>query len=203
MKKNGYHGGLTPQEMVIPITVLAAGDIRLSGWAEGPDPTPDWWETAPVVSPTPAVVPPLKPPESKIPKMPETFWDIVESEAAAVPPATSVQPTPAVPDWLAALLASPLFLSQKKLGGRTVPADEVFVNLLAGLDGAGGKLTATALARKLGLPVFRLRGLLAVVQRVLNIDGFAVLGREDQSDTIELDRRLLLRQFDLIAEDSP
>lgn len=200
-KKNGYHGGLTPQEMVIPITVLAAGDIRLAGWVEVPDPTPDWWEAAAVVT-APAVVPPLKPPEPRVPKAPRTLWDAVEPEPAPVPPATSGQPVPPR-DWLAALLASPLFLSQKKLGGRAVPTDDVFGGLLASLDGAGGKLTATALARKLGLPVFRLRGLLAVVQRVLNIDGFAVLGRDEQSDTIELDRGLLLRQFDLLAEDRP
>jgi hypothetical protein len=35
---------------------------------------------------------------------------------------------------------------------------------------------------------------------VLNIDGFAVLGRDEQSDTVELNRLLLLRQFDLIEE---
>jgi len=44
---------------------------------------------------------------------------------------------------------------------------------------------------------------LAVVGRVLNIDGFAVLSRDEQSDSIELDHDLLLRQFDLLAEDRP
>ncbi len=74
---------------------------------------------------------------------------------------------------------------------------------LATLEGAGGKLTAAALARGLRMPLFRLRGLLAVVQRVLKVDGFAVLGRDEEPDTIELNRLLLLRQFDLIAEDRP
>jgi hypothetical protein len=199
-KKNGYHGGLTPQEMVIPITVLAAGDVRLAGWAEAPDPTPEWWEPVPAAPAAPAVVPPLKPPE---PRTPRTLWDDIEPEPLPAAAAASVPPGPTPPAWLAALLASPLFLSQKKLGGRAVPADDVFGKLLANLDGAGGKLTATALARKLGQPPFRLRGLLAVVQRVLNIDGFAVLSRDEQSDTVELDRGLLLRQFDLLAEDRP
>jgi hypothetical protein len=189
---------------VIPITVLAAGDIRLAGWAEVPDPTPEWWEVAPVVGTPPALVLPLKPPEPKLPKTPRTLWDTIEPEPALTAAATSEQqPSPMPPDWLAALLASPLFIEQKKLGGRAVPADDVFGSLLASLDGAGGKLTATALARKLGLPVFRLRGLLAVVQRVLHIDGFAVLGRDEQSDTVELNRLLLLRQFDLVEEGRP
>jgi hypothetical protein len=195
-KKNGYHGGLTPQEMLIPITVLAGGDIRPAGWAEAPDPTPEWWEAAPAV-PAAILVPRLKPPEQKTPR---TLWDAVEAEPVPAAPPPSGQPAPP-PAWLVNLLASPLFIEQKKLGGRAVPADDVFGRLLASLDGAGGKLTATALARKLGVPPFRLRGLLAVVQRVLNIDGFGVLSRDEQSDTIVLDRDLLLRQFDLLAED--
>ena len=137
-----------------------------------------------------------------MPRTPKTLWDDIEPEPTQVSSATSGQPVPP-PDWLAALLASPLFMEQKKLGGRTVPADDVFGRLLASLDTAGGKLTAVALARKLNMPVFRLRGLLAVVQRVLNIDGFAVLGRDEQSDTIELNRGLLLHQFDLLAEGRP
>jgi hypothetical protein len=52
-----------------------------------------------------------------------------------------------------------------------VPPDDLFGKLLAALEGAGGKVTATAIARRL--------------------------------DTIELDRGLLLRQFDLLAEDRP
>ena len=41
------------------------------------------------------------------------------------------------------------------------------------------------------------------MQRVLNVEGYAVLGRDEASDTVELDRDLLLRQFDLLAEDRP
>ena len=79
----------------------------------------------------------------------------------------------------------------------------MFARLLTALDGAGGKMTATALARRLETPLFRLRGLLAVVQRVLNVEGYAVLGRDEASDTVELDRDLLLRQFDLPQENRP
>jgi hypothetical protein len=201
-KKNGYHGGLTPQEMVIPITVLTAWDMRPAGWTEVPDPTPDWWEAAPDAPGVSTPVPSLKAPEPKSPKTPRTLWDAIEPEPAPVSPTTSGPSTPSL-NWLAALLASPLFLEQKKLAGRIIPTDAEFTSLLGSLDEAGGKLTATALARKLGRPAFRLGPFLAVAQRVLNIDGFAVLGRDEQSDTIALDRGLLLRQFDLLAEDRP
>jgi hypothetical protein len=46
-------------------------------------------------------------------------------------------------------------------------------------------------------PVFRLPNLMAKLQRVLNIDGYPVLSREESSDTVELNRGLLLKQFDL------
>jgi hypothetical protein len=201
-RKNGYHGGLTPQEMLIPITVLAPAELRLPGWAETPDPTPDWWEETPPPTPAPTIVPAVKPP---LRKTPETLWDIIEPEpspAPEAPPAKEPVASPR-PDWIAGLLASPLFGEQKKLGGRMVPTDDLVAKLLASLDGAGGKLTATALARRVEMPLFRLRGLLAVVQRVLNVEGYAVLSRDEASDTIELNRDLLLRQFDLLAEDGP
>jgi hypothetical protein len=200
-RKNGYHGGLTPQEMLIPIAVLASAEIRLPGWAETPDPAPDWWDETPAPT-TPASLPAVKPPPRKTP---ETLWDLAEQEPPPAPEARPAQEAtaPARPDWVAALLACPLFAEQKRLGGRTVPPDDMFGRLLAALDGAGGKMTATALARRLETPLFRLRGLLAVVQRVLNVEGYPVLGRDEASDTVELDRGLLLRQFDLLAEERP
>jgi hypothetical protein len=137
-RKNGYHGGLTPQEMLVPIAVLASAELRLPGWAETPNPTPDWWEDTPAPTSAPAVRPPRK--------MPETLWALAEQETPTAPEAPLAQESaaPARPDWITALLACPLFAEQKRLGGRTVPPDEVFAKLLAALDGAGGKLTATA-----------------------------------------------------------
>jgi hypothetical protein len=200
-RKNGYHGGLTPQEMLIPIAVLAPAELHLPGWAATPDPAPDWWEETPAPMPPAAAVPAAKP----LPKPPETLWEIAEQEPAPSPEAPPATEPAAltVPNWIAALLACPLFAEQKRLGGRAVPPDEVFRELLAAVDGAGGKMTATALARRLGTPLFRLRGLLVVVQRVLNVEGYAVLGRDEASDTVALDRELLLRQFDLLAEGRP
>ena len=103
-----------------------------------------------------------------------------------------------LPEWVSRLLTSPVFEEQKRLGGRGLPADDVFAKLLGTLDRRGGKLTSVALARALAFPALRLSGLLAKAQRVLNIDGYAVLSRDDASDTVELNRELLLKQFDLV-----
>jgi hypothetical protein len=102
------------------------------------------------------------------------------------------------PAWVAALLSSPVFEEQKRLGGRAVPPNEVLSRLLVAIDERGGKITSLALTRAIQFAPARLRGLLAVAQRILNVDGFLVLTRDEASDTVVLDRSLLCRQFDLV-----
>ncbi|MFV2066023.1 MAG: BREX-2 system phosphatase PglZ [Pirellulales bacterium] len=190
IKKNGYHGGLTPQEMVVPIAVLSSTDDFPKGWSEQPIDTPAWWDEP---SSTPATVdqpvPKLKPLK---PKPIGTLFD--KEEKKPTPAVTGVT----VPKWVSRLLACPVFEDQKRLGGRGVPADEVFTKLLSALDERGGKMTSVALARTLEFPAVRLPGLLAKAERILNVDGYDVLRRDDASDTIELNRDLLLKQFDLV-----
>ena len=65
MMKNGYHGGLTPQEMVVPIVVLSSSDKFPAGWREQPVDTPAWWDEPsriePVVEQPAPVLKPAKP----------------------------------------------------------------------------------------------------------------------------------------------
>lgn len=190
IKKNGYHGGLTPQEMVIPISVLSSTEQLPKGWSEQPIDTPPWWDepssNAPKKETEP--LPQLKPIPSKPTGM---LFDLEETPLPVVAGST-------VPTWVSNLLRSPVFEDQKRLGGRGIPADEVFTKLLASLDERGGKMTSVALARTLKFPAVRLPGLLAKAERILNVDGYDVLRRDDASDTIELNRDLLLKQFDLV-----
>jgi hypothetical protein len=189
IKKNGYHGGLTPQEMVVPIVVLSSTDDLPKNWTEQPIDTPDWWdETSTVTARKTDPVPELKP--AKPPS--GTLFPVDVDEAPAV--IDDVQ----VATWVSRLLACPVFEDQKRLGGRGLPSDEVFTRLLCSLDDRGGKMTSAALARTLEFPAIRLPGLLAKAERVLNVDGYDVLRRDDASDTIELNRNLLLTQFDLV-----
>jgi hypothetical protein len=95
------------------------------------------------------------------------------------------------------LLSSPVIEDQKRLAGRALPPDEVIRKMLSVLLQQGGKLTSAALARRMDLPVFRLSGLLAAIQRVVNVEGYPILTRDDVSDTIELNCELLYRQFEL------
>ena len=196
--RNGYHGGATPQEMVIPVTVLSAGQEPPEGWSETPLETPIWWDDAATdVAPAPVVK--LKPVEVKEKGVLFNIHEPPEPEPVEVAdPKTGEAQT--VPDWIAALQASPLLVEQKQLAGRKVPTDEVLINILVAVDRHGGKLTVNALARAIRMPPLRLPGLMVIIQRILNIDGYAVMQIDDSSETVELDRALLCRQFDLVEE---
>ncbi len=190
IKKNGYHGGVSPQEMVVPIAVLAASEDLLEGWAEKVFASPAWWsaeDQKKTAHPEPAKAPAKKPKEPV-----ESLLDWREEDDT--PPVKNEQ----VPAWIGTLIASPVFQEQKKLSGRSFPKNEqVFVELLCALESGGGKLTSAALSRSLGYPAIRLAGLLAVCQRVLNLDGYEVLGRDEDSDTVELNAALLRKQFEI------
>lgn len=43
-RKNGYHGGLNPQEMLVPIAVLSPLGTHPPGWQPTTDTMPPWWE---------------------------------------------------------------------------------------------------------------------------------------------------------------
>ncbi len=202
-KANGYHGGVNLQEMVVPIAVLSANAEYPKGWDEALTSEPDWWneEIAEVEVDEPALVV-RKPARKKPPGRLFAIDDVDEPEVSPEAAATSAQagaPAPAA-DWIVALLESSVFAEQKRFAGRSVPQDEVFVQLLKSLSSRGGKLTTSALCKVMNWPRMRLPGLLAVVQRVLNVDGYDVLKRDDTSDTVELDRDLLRRQFDIGQE---
>ncbi len=205
IKKNGYHGGVSPQEMVIPIAVLNASSAFPAGWSEAPVDTPLWWDIA--TSPTnvePEAVLNLKPAEPKpVPSgmlfnVDELVQQAENAASAVAIPESTVPPPKAQAEWISRLLLSHVYEEQKRLGGRSVPADAVMTRLLQAIDERGGKITSAALARAIQMPPLRLRGLMAIAQRVFNVDGYEVLSRDDVSDTIQLDRALLLKQFDLV-----
>lgn len=196
IKKNGYHGGLTPQEMVVPIVVLSNTDDFPEGWREQPIETPAWWD----VVETPIDVqlpydPKLKSVESKPVKPKGMLFELDAVDEPVTRPSEAT--LPARPEWISRLLACEVFADQKRLGGRNLPSDEVFGSMLAELDHRGGKLLSTALARSLRFPPLRLPGLLAKAERLLNVDGYDILRWNKASDTVELNRDLLLKQFDL------
>ena len=86
---------------------------------------------------------------------------------------------------------------QKRLAGRVSIDDVTVKRLLAALASRGGSMTTAALSGAMGVPEHRLPGLLAVMQRLLNVEGYAILDRQDAANTVVLNVLLLKKQFEL------
>ena len=215
IKKNGYHGGVTMQEMLVPMAVLSARDDLPEGWVEPNSDMPSWWfepmtRTLPI-EPTDTAEEPIevatptgflfdkhvmgKPQGSKAAAPVEVSANSPEADSTAIEPPSA--PDPVSPDWVDSLFNSSIYQGQKSLAGRKPPEDEMVRKLLVALDSHGGKLTLTALASKLGVPAFRLPGSLVVIQRVLNVEGYSILTKDEASNSVELNRDLMLIQFEL------
>ena len=109
----------------------------------------------------------------------------------------------AVPVWVKHLLKTEMYQQQLQLMQRNPPAADLVTRVLTALDEKGGKMTQVALARAISFAETRMGGLVANLQRLLNVDGYMVFDRDHESNTIELKRELLLRQFGLEQERQP
>lgn len=184
-KKNGYHGGATPQEMLIPIGILWPSLQPPAGFEATTPDTPSWWTEPTQATPVAVVSVTVAAP---IPAAAATLFD--------QPKAPTVAPVTAEP-WIEALLQSEVFSVQRKLAGRVRIEDATLQGLLTALVSRGGSMTAPALAGAIGVPEHRLPGLMAVMQRLLNVEGYAILDRQDAANTVVLNVPLLKKQFEL------
>ena len=200
MKKNGYHGGATLQEVVLPFGVFALPETaaHVAGWREAAQETPGWWrwrvETVPQDEPQPAL-PAAEPQPTalarRLPPRGET------GDLFAQPDVDASRPTET---WIDRLIETDLFAAQRRQAARTALPEERIRAVLAALDARGGKLTGPALAERLGVPLFRLGGIVSALRRILNVDGYDVLSVDDASDTVQLNRDLLDTQFGIASD---
>ena len=185
MRKNGYHGGATPQEVLVPLSVIvwptpAADGSRvaaLEGWRAIPSHVPDFWDAEPTV-------------RVELPARPTNAAPSRQLELPVAAPAGGSA------NWIDRLFASKVFQAQAEQVKRGLPQDDGVIRaILTALGHRGDRMTRAALAREIDAPEFRLRGLLTALGRLLNIEGYAVLRIDEASDTVILDRALLERQF--------
>lgn len=167
--RNGYHGGVTPQECLAPVVVLADREDAISGWQEVAEARPDWWiasDSAPAEAPKPK---------------PKTKQASLFTEET---------------DWVAVLLANPVFRQQIELPGNRIKGEQIAAALRA-LESAGGRLLRPVFASRMNLALVRVGTTVAAMQRVLNYDGYGILTIDEATDMVILDRALLERQFSL------
>ena len=189
MKKNGYHGGASLQEVVLPFGVFVPLETApgLAGWREADPESPAWWrwrddETVPLEPESPALV---------LPSRNETGDLFAQAElAAAHAPAT----------WIDRLFETDLFVAQRRRASRTALSDDRIRTILTALDRRGGRLSSAALAQLLGVPLFRLESIVSALRRILNADGYDVLSVDETSETVTLNRELLDAQFGLAGD---
>jgi hypothetical protein len=192
-KKNGYHGGASAQEVIVPIAVLAPAEPAPEGWHEAALPRPAWWEAA-ITDAAAVTATTTQQIRAPLPAAPKT--------SATPPPLLRIaeQAEPSSPARLSVveqLLASPVFHAQRMQHARLQLDDARVRAFLEYLIGRGGRSTRAALAAQLGLPLFRIGGQLTVLRTLLNVDAYAVLSIDDASDTVNLNMDLLRTQFEL------
>lgn len=180
-RKNGYHGGISPQEVIAPLAVLAQEKNLPAGWQAVAQRLPEWWFAGA------AAMDATKPTQPDPPPVAREFTGLPLFDPQAAE-GTS---------WIDALLESAVFKSQLSLAGRVPPPMVTIRKTLKAIDERGGSLLLVALSSRTGVPEFRLPGMLASLRRVLNVEGYPVLSIDDSSGTVRLNRELLNSQFDL------
>jgi hypothetical protein len=196
-RKNGYHGGVSPQEVVVPLNVFVPVGATLAGWSPAPPSQPEWWELPPMPddqrAPATAIQPkPARKRAVQTEAQPGLFGQL------ELPPVVVV--APAAHDWIGALLSSPIYASQRQLAARVALPDDKMRQLLEALAERGGKLSKSALANRLALAEVRMGGLLSAVRRMLNVDQAAVLTVDEMAGTVELNITLLQQQFNVARQ---
>lgn len=197
-KHNGYHGGATPQEMVSPLVILMDKTSTYTGLFPCEYPKPEWWTAPPVASavveePPLTIVTPNKPLDLFGEQMEEVAKPVVTPIKKLVSP---TKPTDGGV-WLDRLFASTGYKDQRDFVRRHAPEDELVRRCLQALDSCGGIMTPAAFSKAADIPAARLDGLIARIQRLLNVDGYEILTFSRSENRIELNVPKLKRQFDL------
>jgi hypothetical protein len=196
-RKNGYHGGVSPQEVVVPLNVFVPVGATLAGWSPAPPSQPEWWELPPMPADQKAIASAIQPKPARkrapeIEAQPGLFGQL------DLPTTSSVAPV--AHDWIGALLSSAIYSSQRQLAARVALPDDKMRQLLEALVDRGGKLSKSALANRLALAEVRMGGLLSAVRRMLNVDQAAVLTVDEMAGTVELNITLLQQQFNVARQ---
>lgn len=100
-----------------------------------------------------------------------------------------------IADSLESIIRSETYALQRTRCGSAAPRDEQVLMILHTLQDHHWKMTVAALSEHTGIPLFRLWPLLSVTRRVLNFDGQPTLRTCTESDTVEVNRELLFREF--------
>jgi len=107
-----------------------------------------------------------------------------------------VTPPAAGPTLGGSVIASEVYAAQRKVSGRVIVTDGQLVALVDALSSTPStRLPMTAVASALAISEVRLRGALAQLAQLLNVEGYAVIETDPHTRTVILNERLLRDQF--------
>ncbi|AVH59040.1 MULTISPECIES: BREX-2 system phosphatase PglZ [Streptomyces] len=210
--KAGYRGGAALAEMAVPVLVLAPTDeVAPEGWATVPRESvePSWWErSAEPVSPfVPAVEPKLTKKLARKtglrPKTVATSDAPVDDETAKAPTAQNppMEKAPEPEQSLGWRVVSTKIYDHQKAFVRRAPDRKVVAAVVDALDAAGGTLSLAAVVAAVtasgGRAPSRPEGIVTVLTRLLNVEGYDVINLIDTRTRVRLNRDQLIQQFEL------
>ncbi|MFI9487355.1 BREX-2 system phosphatase PglZ [Promicromonospora sp. NPDC052451] len=186
--KAGYHGGASLAEITVPVLVYqrSLAQTAPAGWEAAPPQTPTWWND-----------PAVRPDAAQVPAAPVRKSRRKPTADVAVGPALfeiDAAPVAKADDLVARVLASSVYADQLRLGGRaaaTAPIESVLRTLVE-RDGRAHQDTVASAA---GMSSTAIGQGLAVVKRVLNVEGYDILSVDTDGATLRLDLDLLKEQF--------
>lgn len=189
-KKAGYHGGASPAEVCAPIAVLVQNFDGLDEDSTFPAtppmhaPWPSWWDVRSGAVPMAQRVTPTPAPPSPAPAA--VLQDSLFDTTPPPPPATKSK------DRFSTLAGKGYFKEQVTTH-RVGLTPRVLADSLRAIAKNNGRMPVTALATRLELDAIRIRGTLARMQKVVNVDGMPVL--EQEGSDVVLAPELLFEQF--------
>jgi len=202
--KAGYHGGASAAEVVVPVAVLVPDEATNPlGLPLLPPQTPSWWDLSGVVAlSTPTTPNGIRPTSGKRKSgAPDLGLTLFDDPAAAAAPSAAAGSTLAGSTLSGSTLggsviASDVYAAQRKVSGRVIVTDEQVVALVDALGAAPGtRLHMTTVASALVISEVRVRGALAQLAQLLNVEGYAVIETDPRTRTVILNERLLRDQF--------
>jgi hypothetical protein len=190
LNRRGYHGGATPAEVLCPLHVLGAADAYPDGWGPAPLTPPAWWAPDEVV------------PDVSVDELALAAESVGTYKAAPEAPQMGLFDEVAVAaaageDWVARLVASPVYASQVGVAMRP-PSEEDVATVLRLAVAGGGAVSGTVLERALATTPTRLRSRLEAVRAVLTVDGYVGL-RVETDGAVKIDPEVLQQQFGVDA----
>jgi hypothetical protein len=183
-RRAGYHGGASAAEVVVPVFVLLpSASLLPPGWTayDAAGHAPDWWDPPVATVPDPAQIPRRK--RQPVSSGMDTLFEAPVPAATATALSLGQQ-----------IVASARMASQRQFA-RRAPDNASVAALIDGLDQAGGRLTIAEAAHLAGESPVRMSGYIAQTGRLLNVDGYRVIGASDGGRTVVLDTVLLKQQF--------